>query len=63
MANAGDRLLFSETTFIASNENTNTKASDIPIAKFAPKPPRLFCEDKDSAKKVSRIIDTGIEVR
>ena len=62
IARTGDILLFSETTFRASNENTNTKASEIPTARLIPNPPRFFCEESESARKVSITIETGIEV-
>lgn len=62
IANAGAKTLFSETTFKASNENTNTKAKEIPIAKLIPRPPLFFWEERESARKVSTIIETGIEV-
>lgn len=62
MANPGDILLFSETTFKASNENTKINAIEIPIARFIPSPPLFFCEESESAKNVRITIETGIEV-
>lgn len=62
MATAGDKLLFSDTTFKASNENTKIKANEIPIAKLTPSPPLFFCDDRESARNVRIIMETGIEV-
>lgn len=62
IAKAGLILLFSETTFNASNENTKTKAREIPTARLIPNPPLLFCEERESAKKVSTTIETGMDV-
>ena len=64
MATKGGIELFSEATiFNTSNEKTNMKAKEIPSARFIPRPPLFFCEDKDNAKKVRIIIETGIAVR
>lgn len=62
MARAGDMLLFSETTLRASNENTNTNASEIPTARLIPNPPRFFCDERESARNVRITIETGMEV-
>ena len=62
MASAGDMLLFSETTFKASKENTNTNAREIPIAKLIPSPPRFFCDESERARNVRIMIHIGIEV-
>ena len=39
---------------------TNAKA--IPMARFMPKPPLFFIDDKDNPKKVRMITETGIDV-
>lgn len=62
MARSGVIVLFSATTFRASNENTNMKAKAIPMARFIPSPPLFFWEERDSAKKVSMTTDAGMEV-
>ena len=62
MAKSGVSVLFSETTFNTSKENTKTKASAIPMARFAPSPPRFFWEDNESPKKVNMMTESGIEV-
>lgn len=62
IANNGVNVLFSETTFRTWNEKTNKKANAIPKAKFKPKPPRFFSEDKDNPKNVRMIMETGIDV-
>ena len=63
MATKGDSVLLAETTFKTSNENTKTKAREIPMARFTPNPPRFFCDASASAKNVSIITENGIEVR
>ncbi len=62
MASIGGMLLFSETTFRASKENTNTKASEIPTARLIPNPPRFFWDESESARKVRITIETGMDV-
>lgn len=63
MATSGDSVLLAETTFRTSKENTNTKANEIPMARFIPNPPRFFCDASAKPKTVSIITENGIEVR
>ena len=58
MESKGVNVLFSETTFSASNENTKAKANAIPIAKLIPIPPRFFSEANDRANIERMIMET-----
>ena len=63
IASSGGMVLFSETTFKTSKEKTKMNASEIPIARFAPSPPRFFCDESDKARIDSTMMETGMEVR